>query len=394
MADTAQNDYRTRPAHIAFMSMPAHGHVNPGLGLVAELVARGHRVTYATTDDFAPQVAEAGATPVRYTSTLPGSSADAQEWPEEQVAAQEMFLEEMMTVVPQLEQAYAADRPDLIVYDVAGFQALVLSEKWQVPRIQLSPTHVYFEGVEETFGIEFSPEALAVRAKYDEYFAQQGTGLVFRDVEKSNRCVVTIPRSFQYFGERVADSYTFVGPMLTERAFQDDWQAPDSRPVLVISLGSAYNNRVEFYRKCLRAFADLDWHVVMSVGRSTDPAELGEIPPNFDVRQWIPQLRVLSQASAFITHAGMGGTMEGLYHEVPLIAVPQAADQFMNAARIGELQLGTQVDCESVTPEQLRAALEQVTSSEVIRLRLKEMRREILESGGLRRAAEIVESLL
>ncbi|QIZ34617.1 macrolide family glycosyltransferase [Saccharopolyspora sp. ASAGF58] len=393
MAKTAQNSFRTRPAHIAFMSIPAHGHVNPGLGLVTGLVERGHRVTYATTDDFAAQVEEAGATPVRYTSTLPGPSAATQEWPEEEVPALTMFLDETMAAVPQLERAYAADRPDLIVYDIAAFPALVLAEKWQVPCIQLSPTHVYFEGIEETFGIEPSPESSAVHARYDEYFVRQGVEVTFQDMGKPRRGIVTIPRTFQY-GERVSDSFDFVGPMLTDRAFQGDWQAPDSRPVLVISLGSAYNHQLEFYRKCLRAFADLDWHVVMSVGRSTDPAELGELPPNFEVRQWIPQLRVLSQASAFITHAGMGGTMEGLSHGVPLIAVPQATDQFMNAARIEELDLGTRLDCETVTPEQLREALEQITTSEVVRLRVNEMRQEIQEAGGLRRAVEILESML
>jgi MGT family glycosyltransferase len=337
--------------------------------------------------------------PVRYTSQLPGPSAATREWPEEEVPALKMFLEETMAVVPQLERAYAADRPDLIVYDIAAFPALVLAEKWRVPRVQLSPTHVYFDGVEETFGIDLSPAALAVRAEYDEYFARQGVELVFQDMAVPRRGIVTIPRTFQYFGDRVADSFTFVGPMLTERSSQGDWQAPDDRPVLVISLGSAYNDRVEFYRKCLRAFADLDWHVVMSVGRSIDPAQfdsaqLGEIPANFEVRQWIPQLRVLSQASAFITHAGMGGTIEGLYHGVPLIAVPQAAEQFLNAARIEELDLGTRVDCEAVTPEELRAALVQVTTSEVIRLRLKEIRQELQEAGGLRRAVAIIEDLL
>ncbi|MGP4015586.1 macrolide family glycosyltransferase [Saccharopolyspora sp. 5N708] len=390
----AQNSYRTRPAHIAFVSIPAHGHINPGLGLVTELVRRGHRVTYATTDDFAAQVAEAGAIPVRYTSLLPGPSAATQEWPEEEVAAQTMFLEETMAVLPQLERAYAADRPDLIVYDVAAFPGLVLAEKWQLPHIQLSPTHVYAAGIEEAFEIELTPEKLAVRARYDEYFAQQGVELTFQDVAVPRRGIVTIPRTFQYSGDRAADSFTFVGPMLTERAFQGDWQPPDSRPVLVISLGSAYNDRLAFYRKSLRAFADLDWHVVMSVGRSIDPAELGDVPPNFEVHQWIPQLRVLSRASAFITHAGMGGTMEGLYHGVPMIAVPQAAEQFLNAARIEELGLGTQVDGETVTPEQLRAALEKVTRDERILLRLKEMRQEIRESGGLRRAVEVLEALL
>ena len=32
--------------HLAFVSLPAHGHVNPALPVVAELVRRGWRVSY------------------------------------------------------------------------------------------------------------------------------------------------------------------------------------------------------------------------------------------------------------------------------------------------------------------------------------------------------------
>lgn len=393
MTNAAQNAHRTRPAHIGFFTIPAHGHVNPTLGLITELVSRGHRVSYAVTDALVAPVVEAGATPVRYTSLLPGSpTAARQEWPDDEVEARLMFLEETKFVVPQLEAAFAADLPDLVIYDLPDF--LVLAEKWGVPALQLCPTHVYTEDLESVLDMTPTPEKRAVERAYDEYFAEQGLALTHEVLVHPRRCIVTIPRSFQYFGDTASDVYTFVGPMLTERASQGDWQAPDDRPVLVISLGSAYNDRLDFFQRCLRAFADLDWHVVMSVGRSVDPAELGEVPANFEVHQWIPQLRVLSQASAFITHAGMGGTMEGLHHGVPLIAVPQAADQFMNAARIEELGLGVRLDSQTATPEQLRAALEEVSADEEIRARVVDMQREIQQAGGVRRAVEIVEAML
>ena len=47
--------------HLAFVSIPAYGHVNPTLPLVAELVGRGHRVTYFTSADFGPRIRAAGA---------------------------------------------------------------------------------------------------------------------------------------------------------------------------------------------------------------------------------------------------------------------------------------------------------------------------------------------
>ena len=45
----------------------------------------------------------------------------------------------------------------------------------------------------------------------------------------------------------------------------------------------------------------------------------------------VPQLDILSQASVFITHAGMGGTGEAIYYGVPMIAIPQMEEQAITA---------------------------------------------------------------
>jgi UDP:flavonoid glycosyltransferase YjiC (YdhE family) len=42
--------------HIAVINIPAYGHVNPTLAVVRELVNRGHRVTYVTTEEFVPTI--------------------------------------------------------------------------------------------------------------------------------------------------------------------------------------------------------------------------------------------------------------------------------------------------------------------------------------------------
>ena len=54
---------RLMTSHIAMFSIAAHGHVNPSLEVIRELVARGHRVTYAIPPAFAEKVAETGAEP-------------------------------------------------------------------------------------------------------------------------------------------------------------------------------------------------------------------------------------------------------------------------------------------------------------------------------------------
>lgn len=61
--------------------------------MIAELVARGHRVSYAVPESFAPIAASAGAVPVVYRSVLPDEEA-GQRWPEGGVEAMSIFLDE------------------------------------------------------------------------------------------------------------------------------------------------------------------------------------------------------------------------------------------------------------------------------------------------------------
>ncbi|GII34500.1 hypothetical protein [Planotetraspora mira] len=47
---------------IAFLNIAMHGHVNPTLPVAAELVRRGHAVTYHTSPAFSEEIEATGAT--------------------------------------------------------------------------------------------------------------------------------------------------------------------------------------------------------------------------------------------------------------------------------------------------------------------------------------------
>ncbi|WP_373293086.1 macrolide family glycosyltransferase [Saccharothrix coeruleofusca] len=383
----------TTLSHIAFLNIPGHGHVNPTLPVVAELVARGHRVGYAVDDTFAAAVERAGATPVRYETTLPAAD---QVWPTDLAPAMHLFLAEAKAVLPQLTAAFADDRPDLVVYDIGAWTARLLAQRWGVPAIQFSPTFVTYEGWEEQMGEVYSqPDVLDFFDQLDAWLREQGSAVDGRTyVGHPERAVVSIPRSFQINGDTVDPKYTFVGPCLDRRAHEGDWEAPGSAPVLLISLGSAYTDRPEFYRRCLEAFGGTRWHVVMGIGKHVSPADLGPVPANVELHAWVPQQAVLAKASAFITHCGMGGTMEGLHHGVPMVGVPTLGEQHMNAARLEELGVGRYLPHPEATPERLRAAVTELVSDPAVATRLAELQREIRAAGGTRAAADVIESLL
>ncbi|MGP3976707.1 macrolide family glycosyltransferase [Streptomyces sp. 8N114] len=389
-----------RPAHIAMVGIPAVSHVLPSLEIIRELVARGHRVTYANDPAVAEDVASTGAELVPYTSGLPVADNN---WPDDPIAAMEIFLDDAIAVLPRLRAAYDQDRPDLYLYDIGALAARALAEEQGRPIMQLSPTFVAWDGYQEEVGAQLwgLPGADSYRAKCASWLA--GCGATTTDVDAylgmPSRALAMIPRVMQPNAERVdTDRVTFVGPCFGEpRAdgpgARGTWQRPaGAERVLLVSLGSAYTRQPEFYRRCLAAFGGLPgWHVVLQIGKYTDPAELGEIPGNVEVCSWVPQLAILEQADAFVTHAGMGGSAEGLLTGTPMIAVPQGAEQFENADRLVSLGVARRIDTEEATPELLREALDALSSDPEVARRCARLSAESRAEGGTRRAVELIE---
>ncbi|WP_338864332.1 macrolide family glycosyltransferase [Myxococcus stipitatus] len=394
-----------RRAHIAMVSIPAHGHVNPSLEVMRELVARGHRVTYANDASFGETITRTGAELVPYPSTLPREGMPGREWPEDTIGQLSVFLDDAMEQLPRLRAAYEKDRPDLFLYDIAGFVARILAENWGRPAVQLSPTYVAWEGyTEEMAGMMESLRAAPGGAAYYRRFSEwlKDCGVAQTDstlfVGLPPRSLVLIPRVMQPQAARVDPKrYTFVGPCFDEqRTAQGTWSRPaHAKKVLLISLGSTFTNQPEFYRRCMAAFGEReDLHVVLNIGRHLERSALGEIPSNFEVHPWLPQLSVLKQSDVFITHAGMGSAQEGLWCGKPMLAVPQATDQFANADRIVELGVGLRLDTAQATAEALRAAFERLIREPRFMEQAAALQRELHDEGGVRRAADLIEQAL
>jgi MGT family glycosyltransferase len=398
------DDMTTPPAHIAMFSIAAHGHVNPSLEVIRELVARGHRVTYAIPPAFAEKVAETGAEPRLWNSTLPGPGADPEAWGTTLLDNVEPFLADAIQALPQLIEAYDGDEPDLVLHDITSYPARVLAHRWGVPAVSLSPNLVAWEGYEQEIAEPMWEEprkterGQAYYARFHAWLEENGiTEHPDPFIGRPARSVVLIPRAMQPNVDRVDESvHSFVGACQGDRGAEGDWRRPaGAEKVALVSLGSSFTKQPGFYRECLKAFGDLPgWHLVLQIGKSVDPAELGQIPANVEVHSWVPQLAILRQADLFVTHAGAGGSQEGLATATPMIAVPQAVDQFGNADMLQALGVARHVPTEEATAETLReAALALVADPEVAR-KLKGIQAEMAEEGGTKRAADLIEAEL
>ncbi|MYY07591.1 macrolide-inactivating glycosyltransferase [Streptomyces sp. SID4919] len=384
-------------------SIAAHGHVNPSLEVIRELVARGHRVTYAIPPAFAEKVAETGAEPRLWNSTLP-TDDEPEKWGTELIDNIEPFLADARQALPQLIAAYEGDEPDLVLSDITAYPARVLAHRWGVPQVQLSPNLVAWEGYEEEVGrpmfepLKQTPRGKAYYDTFGDWLTENGLDLSVDDFSgRPDRSLVLIPKVLQPNADRVDESvYSFVGACQGDRGEQGEWRRPaGAEKVLLVSLGSTFTKEPGFYRECVKAFGDLPgWHAVLQIGKFVDPAELGEVPGNVEVHSWVPQLAVLRQADAFITHAGAGGSQEGLATGTPMVAVPQAVDQFGNADMLQGLGVARHVPKAEATADTLRAAVLGLVGDPEVARRLAEIRSDMAGEGGTKRAADLIEAEL
>ena len=74
----------------------------------------------------------------------------------------------------------------------------------------------------------------------------------------------------------------------------------------------------------------------------------------------MPQSRLLPHSAAFVSHGGSGALLGGLNAGVPMLAIPQGADQFLNAETIVEHGLGLRLLPDELSPAAVRDAVREL----------------------------------
>jgi MGT family glycosyltransferase len=382
-------------AHLAFMSLPESGHLNPLLPIARELVERGHRVTFPADDSMAERIGPTGAETISYeprpteTMVIDGMDAAAR--------ATLALLQQLEHVLPQIETGYADDRPDLIVNDWLAWAGPMLAAKWHLPRIQSWSAHAASEGYDFGTFIVGMFAASPVKAEFDTLLdtilnRHSIPPLQLHDFYKPAEFnLVYQPKSFHVHNETFDDDrYAFVGP--TRLPAAQHW-TPPRRPLVLVSLGTIIS-RPDFFHTCIQAFTDEPYHVVMSVGRGINPADLGPLPANIEAHQHVPQPAVLAHADAFVTHTGMNSTMEALAAAVPMVAIPHTPEEQTTAERVAALGLGTTLAPTDATAEILREAVRGLLDEPTTRQRLRAMQNDLRAAGGAPHAADAIEARL
>jgi MGT family glycosyltransferase len=382
-----------RMSKVLFMNGPAEGHTNPTLGLVEELIRRGEEVVYFTTEEFQDKIEKTGTTfrsYENYMKTLPPPTMSDFTL----MHLLQILLRSAETIIPTVLEKTKGEKFDYIIHDSMFGSGRMLAKLLKLPAVS-SITSVAFQGLEkfpsEAIGSkELLDETKALAREVSHKFNLETPSLDEIFFSYGDLNIVYTSRLFQPLSEEFGDEFVFVGPSITDR--QEDVDFPfaelEKKKVIYISFGTVVNENIDFYRTCFDAFRDFDGKVVLSVGTRVDLSMLGEIPKNFIVKPYVPQLEVLKRADLFITHGGMNSTSEGLYYNVPLIVIPQTSDQPFIAARVAELGAGVSIFTQPVTAEYLREAAQKVLGDSNFQKNSTMIGDSFRASGGFERAVD------
>ncbi|MFF1278958.1 macrolide family glycosyltransferase [Streptomyces marokkonensis] len=385
--------------HYALLLFADFGHIAPTLGVARELVARGHRVTYVVDERFAPLVEECGARAVTYTSARGDFYRTADPSPDRLARdGYDLLVDTVRTVFPAALDALAADPPDVLLYDFETVAAgRVAARVLDAVPVQVCPSHA----ANETFSLraqlwDAGHPLMAEGARVlVDFMGGHGIGLEEMGrygTEWDERNLVFLPRVFQIEGDGFDDRFAFVGPTFTEPG-PGLWSPPsDGRRVALVSLGTESGDRGDFFRLCAEAFPAAGWHVVMTLGRDTDPALLGPLPAHVEAHSWLPHPAVLPHADVFVCHAGMGSLMESLAYGTPVVALPHAHELALSARRLEECGVGRTLPRAGLTARVLADTVAGLLADPEAPAALSRMRDAVREAGGAARAADLLEA--
>jgi UDP:flavonoid glycosyltransferase YjiC (YdhE family) len=345
---------------VLFSSTWGYGHVFPMVPLARAFASAGHEVRWATSEPARELVSAAGiaAVPAGFTTAevrqirrrLGAGLAGVRPEDRAAFAFPHMFGEwATPAMVGDLLGLPRDWQPDLMQHENAELAAPLVGELLGVP----TATHAFGGAVPPAFLAEAGQRLTGLWAEYGLTVPPYAGAFAGTYLDICPEPVQMVPvdhiprrqplRPVSYTGERS-------GP-LPEFLDHDD-----SRPLVYLTLGTVQNH-ADVLAVAVRAMAELDARILVTVGPDGDPALLGPQPEHICVQRWVSQTDVLPHCAAVVSHGGSGTFLGALSLGLPQLCLPQAADQFRNAQAAVTTGCGLALHPEEATSEALAAGV-------------------------------------
>ncbi|KAF2892700.1 hypothetical protein ILUMI_13472 [Ignelater luminosus] len=144
--------------------------------------------------------------------------------------------------------------------------------------------------------------------------------------------------------------------------------------VVYFSLGSnikSVNLSEETREKIIGALSEIPYKVLWKWEDQSLPGQ----PKNVIIRRWFPQQDILGHPNTkvFVTQGGLQSIEESIFKGVPIVGIPFFADQPLNVKKMLDLGIAQAVDINTLTKENLKAAILEVAQNPKYRNKVREL---------------------
>ncbi|HEY1547756.1 MAG TPA: nucleotide disphospho-sugar-binding domain-containing protein [Kofleriaceae bacterium] len=373
-----------------FVVPPLTGHVNPTVSVARALEARGHAVAWVGHPGKVRPLLPANATLFALPEHVDRAHADAvadRARTARGAAALKFLWEDFLVPLarsmrPGVDAAVTEFAPDVMVCDQQALAGGLVARARELPWATSSTTSAGV--VDPLAGL---PQ---VKRWFDDLVSEleREAGLDHQG-ELSPRLVLAFTTQALVPGTFPAH-YKFVGPSIADRpetaAFPFDQL---KSPTVLVSMGTVNAEASgRFYATVIDALRDQPVQVVLVAPGITD------VPANFIVRAYVPQLALLPHMAAVVCHSGHNTTCEALAHGLPLVIAPIKDDQPIVADQVVAAGAGVRVKFGRVQAPELRDAVLRALSDPSLREAACRVRDSFAAAGGAAAAASHLEGLL
>jgi len=176
-----------------------------------------------------------------------------------------------------------------------------------------------------------------------------------------------------------------------------NWEELDrDKPLIYCSLGSladCYPNRSFFFQSVIQAFKERN-HLQLILHCDDASDQFTTLPENVILAKWVPQLKVLSKATLFITHGGASSVRESVYYGVPMIVYPFRNDQFGMAARVAYHHLGVKGNIRRVNEKAIGKNVDMVLADNSYVESVQKMQQFFQKQSNCEKGVQFIEDIL
>lgn len=416
-----------------FAPMPFSGHVNPGLPIARELVARGHDVRWYTTPRFRRAIENAGARYVPFYYAMPLDEERIEEMfldrPKSGGIAQlrwdvkNIFVDFLPGALRDLANELEREPFDVIVADNAAAVAEAVHTKYDVPWAVYGVSVLTMSSRDTApFGLALPPSTSPMGRLRNRVLNKVVDRVIYGAANDHNarlrrrmglpplgKSIMDFARdadlylqgsaaSFEYPRTDMPENVQFIGAPMPQPAA--DWQRPswwselDRHRVVLVTQGTINNDYDQLIRPAIRALADEGVFVVVTTG-SRPPQSIGidPLPPNVVAEQFIPYAELMPKVDLLVTNGGYGSIQIALAHGVPIVAIGKTEEKPEIANRVEWSGVGAGVKALIPTEAQIRDAVRRVLNDVTFKARANALRYEMSGLDAATRGADLLEQL-